>query len=226
MTPRSGQPPTRLSHSKGSARGEYLETMNMRGPTGWSLALLWVVLNAAAKLASAQEHEKAGILRPTDQSVLDTEEVQMIVGTGGDIWLDGKPLKQRQTQGTRQPFVMRIPAGRHELDWKNGDSSQKVQFIVTTSGRTVAPPGWKVYRGHPPQAECQTCHASEQPGEFQKSTLAETCFTCHEQKAFASGHAHNVDVLAECVLCHNPHGSTEKFHLKMTRETACKQCHG
>jgi predicted CXXCH cytochrome family protein len=27
-------------------------------------------------------------------------------------------------------------------------------------------------------------------------------------------------------LCHNPHGSTEKAHLKMAKETACKQCHG
>ena len=36
----------------------------------------------------------------------------------------------------------------------------------------------------------------------------------------------NDEVLADCVLCHNPHGSTEEFHLKMPRETACKQCHG
>ena len=200
--------------------------MIKRATSRWPLVILFVAFTEAMTLTKAQTPEKVGILRPTDQSVFETEEVQLIVGAGGEIWLDGKSLKQRQAQGTRQPLVMRIPAGRHELAWKNGDTSQKVQFIVTTSGKTAAPQGWKVYKGHPPQSECQNCHAGEQPGDFKKSTVAETCFTCHEQNAFASGHAHNDEVLAECVLCHNPHGSTEKFHLKMTRETACKQCHG
>jgi len=199
--------------------------MNKYAPARWSPTFLWVVLTVAANLSNAEEAEKSGILRPADQSVLDAEEVQIIV-RGGEIWLDGKSLKQPQAQATRQPLSMRISAGRHELVWKNGDASQKVQFMVTTSGKTAAPPGWKVYKGHPPQAECQNCHAGKQPGDFKKSTVAETCFTCHAQYAFATGHAHNDEVLAECVLCHNPHGSTEKFHLKMTRETACKQCHG
>ena len=199
--------------------------MNKYAPARWSPKFLWVVLTVTANLANAQELEKSGILRPADQSVLDAEEVQIIVRVG-EIWLDGKSLKQPQVQDTRQPLSMRVSPGRHELVWKNGDASQKVQFMVTTSGKTAAPPGWKVYHEHPPQAECQNCHMGKQPGVFRKSTLAETCFTCHAQDAFAAGHAHNDEVLAECVLCHNPHGSTEKFHLKMTRETACKQCHG
>ena len=199
--------------------------MIKRAPAKWPVILLLVVLTEAVNLTTAQEREKAGILRPIDQSVLDSEEVQIIT-RAGEIWLDGKSLKERQTQGTRQLFTLRIPAGRHELVWKSGDAFQKVQFMVTMSGKSVVPPGWKVYRAHPPQAECQNCHAGEEAGNFKKITVAETCFTCHEQKTFAAGHAHNDEVLAECVLCHNPHGSTEKFHLKMTRETACKQCHG
>jgi len=199
--------------------------MIKRAPARWPLALLLVVLTEAVNLTNAQEPEKAGILRPTDQSVLETEEVQ-IIARAGEVWLDGKSLKERQTQGARQALSIRIPAGRHELIWKNGDALQKIQFAVTSSGNTAIPPDWKVYRAHPPQAECQNCHSGENPRDFKKATVAETCFTCHEQKAFAAGHAHNDEVLAECVLCHNPHGSTEKFHLKMTRETACKQCHG
>ena len=199
--------------------------MIKRAPARWPLALLLVVLTEAVNLTNAQEPEKAGILRPTDQSVLETEEVQ-IIARAGEVWLDGKSLKERQTQGARQALSIRIPAGRHELIWKNGDALQKIQFAVTSSGNIAIPPDWKVYRAHPPQAECQNCHSGENPRDFKKATVAETCFTCHEQKAFAAGHAHNDEVLAECVLCHNPHGSTEKFHLKMTRETACKQCHG
>ena len=196
-----------------------------RAPARWPLALLLVVLTEAVNLTNAQEPDKAGILRPTDQSVLETEQVQ-IIARAGELWLDGKSLKSRQAQDPRQALSVQIPAGRHELVWKSGDALQKIQFAVTTSGKTSVPPGWKVYRAHPPQAECQTCHTGEQPGNFKRITVAETCFSCHEQKAFAAGHAHNDEVLAECVLCHNPHGSTEKFHLKITRETACKQCHG
>jgi len=202
-----------------------LTRMIKRVTARWPLVLLVVVFSSAITLTETQTPEVVGILRPTDQAVLETEEVQVIARPGG-LWLDGKALKERQTEAMRQALSLRIPAGRHELVWKNGDASQKVQFMVTTSGKTPAPPGWKVYKGHPPQAECQNCHAGKQPGVFRKSTLAETCFTCHAQDAFAAGHAHNDEVLAECVLCHNPHGSTEKFHLKMTRETACKQCHG
>lgn len=199
--------------------------MVKRTPAKWPVILLLVVLTEAVNLTNAQEREKAGILRPIDQSVLDSEEVQ-IIARAGEIWLDGKSLKGRQTLGSRRLLTLRITPGRHELVWKNADALQKVQFMVTTSGKTAVPPGWKVYRAHPPQAECQNCHAGDQPGDFKKITVGETCFMCHEQKTFAAGHAHNDEVLAECVLCHNPHGSTEKFHLKMTREMACKQCHG
>ena len=201
--------------------------INVNSAFGYSVALLVLFLGflaAVVNATNAEEPKKVGILRPTDQSVLDSEEVQ-IIARAGEIGLDGKSLKEGATQSNRQLLAVRIPAGRHELVWKNGDAIQKIQFCVRSSGKTVAPPGWKVYRAHPPQAECQHCHANE-PGEFSKTTVAETCFTCHEQKTFASGHAHNDEVLNECVLCHNPHGSTEKFHLKMSRETACKQCHG
>jgi predicted CXXCH cytochrome family protein len=176
-------------------------------------------------LTKALTPETVGILRPTDQAVLETDEVQ-VIARSGQLWLDGKLLKEPQTQPMREALSLRIPAGRHELIWKNSDTLQRIQFVVRTSSNTVVPSGWKVYRAHPPQAECQHCHASEQPGDFSKTTVAETCFTCHEQKTFAAGHAHNDEVLNECALCHNPHGSAERFHLKMTRETACKQCHG
>lgn len=183
-----------------------------------------IVLVWAVGVTNAQEPEQAGILRPTDQSVLEAEDVQ-IISRAGELWLDGKSLNERQKTTVRQAISIHIPAGKHELSWKRGNSLQKVQFAVRTARSPSIPPGWKVYRAHPPQAECQACHAGE-TANFKKATVAETCFTCHEQKGFAAGHAHNEEVLAECVLCHNPHGSAEKFHLKMNRETACKQCHG
>lgn len=196
-----------------------------RTPGSWPLVFLIVFLASALSLLRAEEPEKPGILRPTDQSVLETEAIQ-VIARAGEVLLDGKSIKDPKMQTTRQPLSVRVLLGRHELIWRNGNALQRIQFVIATPGHATIPPGWKVYRAHPPQAECQNCHAGEKAGNFERTTVAETCFTCHERKSFAGTHAHNDEVLAECVLCHNPHGSTEKFHLKMTRETACKQCHG
>ncbi|MGH9659758.1 MAG: cytochrome c3 family protein, partial [Bryobacteraceae bacterium] len=54
----------------------------------------------------------------------------------------------------------------------------------------------------------------------------ESCFSCHDAKAFAEPHSHNAETLVECQTCHEPHGSTEKTHLKMRKQVACKLCHG
>ena len=196
-----------------------------RATAGCLLVVLFVVVSEAINLTQSRQPEKLGILRPTDQSVLEANEVQ-VIARAGEVKLDGKAIREPQTRFLRRALSINVAVGKHELSWNSGDSLQRIQFAVTTPRSKNAPPGWKTYRAHPPQAECQDCHAGEQPGEFKKATVAETCFTCHEQKTFAAGHTHNDEVLAECILCHNPHGSTEKFHLKMTRETACKQCHG
>jgi predicted CXXCH cytochrome family protein len=36
---------------------------------------------------------------------------------------------------------------------------------------------------------------------------------------------HAPDVLSECGLCHNAHGSTVKANLVYPKQTACKLCH-
>ena len=106
-------------------------------------------------------------------------------------------------------------------------SHQRIQFIVKTSANTVVPPEWKAYTAHPPQEECQNCHAGKQPGDFQEDYRCQRPASAVTSKTLLQPvMPTTTEVLAECVLCHNPHGSTEKFHLKMTRETACKQCHG
>lgn len=196
--------------------------MTQRAATRCLLTLFLAGLAQAAGAARAQEPQTAGILRPSDRSVLQSGALQIIARTG-EIWLDGKPIRQPQDRGGRQALSVSAPAGKHELLWKHAGGFQKIEFFVA-SGPTETPPGWKVYKEHPPQAECAACHAGEK--DFRKSSIAETCFSCHEQKAFPAAHSHNSEVLAECVLCHDPHGSAERFHLRMTRETTCKQCHG
>jgi predicted CXXCH cytochrome family protein len=61
---------------------------------------------------------------------------------------------------------------------------------------------------------------------FQRASIGSSCFACHERAAFPKIHTHNTDILAECQSCHLPHGSAVKGHLKLAKDTACKQCHG
>jgi predicted CXXCH cytochrome family protein len=106
-----------------------------------------------------------------------------------------------------------VAAGRHVLTV----AGTKIEFAAG-----AGPEGWKPFRAHPPAGACSACHDAAS-WEFKG---AETCLACHDQTAFAKTHTHNTEVLNECQLCHAPHGSTAKSHLKFVKETACKQCHG
>ncbi len=188
-----------------------------------------LALGLGVALCLAQTSEKTAILRPADKSILNQGQFSIIAqASGGGLRLDGKPLSSIQpAPGVLTIKVMPSP-GLHELVLTTQEGEQKLQFFVQAtahSGRT--PEGWKTFKVHPPEASCDTCHAlKEGIWSFKGSVLSENCFGCHDQKTFPEGHTHNEEVLAECQLCHDPHGSTEKYLLTMPRETACKQCHG
>jgi predicted CXXCH cytochrome family protein len=144
---------------------------------------------------------------------------------GSELRLDGKVLAAAQPSAGVLSATATPSAGPHTLSLVTGDGEQRIEFLVR--GGSGAPPGWKPFRPHPPPASCESCHAVRDGAwGFQRATLAPSCFACHDQKAFAPSHSHNEVVLAECQLCHHAHGSTEKFHLKIPRDTACKLCHG
>lgn len=154
------------------------------------------------------------ILRPADQSVLKPGPFSVIAKTEAELKLDGKPLAvTRPAPGIATATINPAP-GLHEIS----AAEERVKFFVGAG----APPGWKEFRAHPPAASCESCHAIVK-GAWE---FAGNCFQCHDQKAFPKIHQHNTEVLADCQLCHYPHGSTERRHLKMQKETACKQCHG
>jgi predicted CXXCH cytochrome family protein len=170
------------------------------------------------------------LLRPVDQSILEVGPVSVIVrsSNGCKLLLDGKPVELTRSGARVYTATVNSSPGLHELGLINAAGEQKVRFFVRTGANSArVPAGWKVFKPHPASEECGTCHVEKQ-GEwsFKTRSHSETCFACHDQKSFVQGHAHNDEVLADCVLCHHPHGSTEPFHLKMPRETACKQCHG
>ncbi len=171
----------------------------------------------------AQDPAPNRILRPTDGATL-TGKIEGIakVVKAGQLFLDGVPLPTNEIFPGVLTFGLTSTTGQHVLELRFEGGSQKIDFY---SGKAEAT--GKTFRFHPPSATCETCHAVKAGiWSFKTDPLEATCAGCHNLKEFAKSHTHNTGQLAECGMCHNPHGSTEAFHLKYPRNVACKQCHG
>ena len=168
--------------------------------------------------------EQAGrIMRPVDKSALSGGEVDIVAtAPGGRLELDGKPLTAEQPFPDVFHVKTAVAPGEHKLTlvWKDGQTESR--FF---SGPNP-PAGFHAFREHPPQqnVECTQCHQLTRRGRFSfKGGTA--CFDCHRNEGFVKTHTHSTEILNECGLCHNAHGSTAKAHMIHTKEIACKQCH-
>jgi DmsE family decaheme c-type cytochrome len=77
------------------------------------------------------------------------------------------------------------------------------------------------------QLGCSDCHASHGTGTstlLRRSTLNETCYSCHAEKRgpFIVEHA---PASEDCSLCHVPHGSIHPALLEKRPPLLCQQCH-
>lgn len=178
----------------------------------------------AALLASAagQESPRA-ILRPWPDSIVAAGALTVIVkANGGELLLDGKRLEATRPARGVMTAAVAVAPGMHELVLRSV-GEERIRFYAGEPG----PEGWKRYRPHPPEAACESCHRIEGGAwTLQGETAGPACLACHEAAVFPKSHTHRAPELEECQMCHDPHGSTEPRHLKMSREAACKQCHG
>ena len=161
------------------------------------------------------------ILRPVDQSVLESGAVKLAAkgSESAKLLVDGKPVVVTKAGPNALTAELKLTPGQHEITL----DAQKIQVFVKGSGQ--APAGWEAFRTHPPAANCDACHVAKEDAWTVKS-YESSCAGCHDLAKFPKTHTHATTVLEECHLCHSPHGSKARFHLKFTKETACKQCHG
>jgi predicted CXXCH cytochrome family protein len=170
----------------------------------------------------AQDAEGPAILRPTNQSSVPAGPLSVVARITGDaqITLDGKPVAAEKRASNVLSANIEVAPGVHELTL----GAQRVKFAAVAAGENT-PAGFKTFRAHPPKAACETCHVAK-AGTWEVKETVTNCFTCHETATFPKKHDHNAEVLKDCGWCHSTHGSAEAAHLKMTKEKACKLCHG
>jgi DmsE family decaheme c-type cytochrome len=72
--------------------------------------------------------------------------------------------------------------------------------------------------------DCHNPHDGANDFLLARSTVNDTCYTCHAEKRgpFLWEHA---PVSEDCTLCHNPHGSNHAALLKQRPPLLCQQCH-
>jgi DmsE family decaheme c-type cytochrome len=74
-------------------------------------------------------------------------------------------------------------------------------------------------------SDCHSSHGSSPGGKLLvKSTLNQTCYTCHAEKRGPLLWEH-APVSEDCSLCHTPHGSVHSALLKKPPPLLCQQCH-
>jgi len=108
----------------------------------------------------------------------------------------------------------------------------KKQTVMQTCARCHATQVAKqTHYSHMPVAqgkmECTSCHnphGSATEKLLVKSSINETCFSCHTEKRgpYLWEHA---PVTESCANCHDSHGSNHEKMLKVPRPRLCQQCH-
>jgi len=73
-------------------------------------------------------------------------------------------------------------------------------------------------------SDCHNTHGSTNPALLTKSTVNQTCYTCHAEKRGPVLWEH-APVAEDCTLCHSSHGSVHAALLSKTPPLLCQQCH-
>lgn len=183
----------------------------------------WVILPALLSLSAIAPgaDEDGKIMRPADHSSFAKGPVDIVAtAPQGNLQLDGKPLTPEQPFPNVFHLSVQPSPGLHKLTLTWGEGKKEVEFFAGPN----APAGFAPFHQHPPVARvlCTQCHELTKRGRFH---FKGGCFDCHQRETFAKVHTHPPDLLEECGLCHNAHGSTVKANLILAKETACKQCH-
>ena len=161
------------------------------------------------------------IVRPVNKSAFASGPVEVNASVpDGKLELDGQAVTAESPFPNVLHARLQPSPGLHKLAlvWPTG--RQEIEFFVGNQ----PPAGFTLFRTHPPggNVACTQCHELSKRGRFR---FKGGCNDCHATEAFSKSHTHKADVLPECGMCHNAHGSTAKAHLLHPKEAACKLCH-
>jgi predicted CXXCH cytochrome family protein len=97
---------------------------------------------------------------------------------------------------------------------------------VPPQATTAATPAPVKFYSHPPfeNHQCTECHRSRFDVKM-KGTQKEVCFACHDDFLAKAKFKHQPVDGSQCTACHEPHGSTNKYMVKLVGRALCLDCH-
>ena len=112
------------------------------------------------------------------------------------------------------------PLPGQSVEGKPGDDPQDPR-------RRRVEPTWFL---HEPQANCERCHGNQKQESFSRqvnlvSPLPALCYECHDMPQVGQGWIHGPVASGQCVICHEPHRSLNRYLLKRPEPQICLQCH-
>jgi DmsE family decaheme c-type cytochrome len=72
--------------------------------------------------------------------------------------------------------------------------------------------------------DCHNSHGGPYPHQLIRATVNEVCYQCHAERRGPFLWPHP-PVMINCLNCHTPHGSVNRFLLKVNVPRLCQQCH-
>ena len=191
--------------------------------------LLW---GAAAEVTSKEptEADTIEVIFPPDRSVLRSGNVDLICrARQGGLAVDGEPYQWEPFQPPLRVARLNLDPGHNEI--QIGSQPLEV-FVARTGDEPAGPAGWETYRNHPISGQgaerCATCHQTAQHGQLTRVGELKSykaCFTCHKSVEFELIHAHPLEPIEHCQMCHSLHRSRRKALLKASLEQLCADCH-
>lgn len=87
--------------------------------------------------------------------------------------------------------------------------------------------GWHV---HPPLKDCTNCHGDQPRTGFSRKVqlvaeVPKLCYKCHGEFSTLDAWVHGPVATGDCLLCHEPHKTRDKFLLRKPVPELCYQCH-
>ncbi len=140
--------------------------------------------------------------------------------TWANLLLDGEPVPDAVVAGGT--FIARLSPvpGSHELEVRAGATSAVLPFVYARGGGGAPP-----YRYHLPVLEerCAECHG----GLRREDPRAEkrTCTGCHRALAVIYPYLHGPVAAGQCLVCHDPHGSSLPALGPANAKDLCIACH-
>lgn len=88
-------------------------------------------------------------------------------------------------------------------------------------------PVWYV---HEPSKDCSNCHDKKRQSRavaraYLVSPVPQLCYGCHEDQMVWGPNVHGPVAVGQCLFCHNPHRTQNKYQLEAPVPDICYLCH-